>query len=154
MARNRFTIGTEGEVELWGTTGDRDVLGAQAPANQMIVPTAIRFSFNGVTAGNPPILVTILRTDTDDSSLTRTAVKTRVGGPTVQTVGIHSASSGTTGNPTSSGILKQWEVHPQSGIEVAFDLTDEIEVDGGGAIALNFFSTEELSVVAAMDFEE
>jgi len=149
MARNVGTAGTEGRVALTAATV-RTAVQIVAPANQMIAPLAVRVSFDGITATNVPVIVELLRQTTAGTMTARTPRKTRVGGPTLQFTAQHSA----TAEPTAGDVLREWEIHPQSGVELSLDLGADIEVDGGGRLGLRCTAAEAVNVRAAIDVEE
>lgn len=149
MARNRFAVTTEGEVALAAAT-EKTILQIVTGATQLVVVTAFRVAFDGVTAGNEPVLVKIARQTTAGTMSARTPVKIRAGGPAVATTAQHTA----TVEPTTTDILREYKVHPQSGLEVTFDLTDEIEMDASTRLGFLCTAADVVNVVMSVDCEE
>jgi hypothetical protein len=148
MARNRFAVTTEGEVALSAAT-EKTVLQIVAPANQLVVPYALTVSFDGVTVGNEPVLVKIARQTTAGTMSARTPVQLN-SLETIQTTAQHTA----TVEPTTTDILKEYKIHPQSGVEKTWDLSDEIYIGGGTRLGFLCTAADAVNVVMSIDCEE
>lgn len=148
MARNRFTVGSEGEIALVAATA-KTVLQVIAPANQMLDLKAFGVAFDATSGAAEPVRVQLLRQTTAGTVTAVTPRKTRVGGPGVQAT----AGKNATVEPTDGDILREYEVHPQTGYERAFE-PGEIEIDGGGRLALKITAPAAVNCIAWMDVEE
>lgn len=150
MARNFGVVGTEGQVALVADTA-KTVLQLRAATNHMVAVLAVRVSFDGVSATGDPVQIELKRQTTAGTMTAVTARKTRVGGPALQTSGGKNA----TAEPTDSDILREWEIHPQSGAEISLELGAPIEVDSAGRIGLDCVSPNNgVNMRAEIDFEE
>lgn len=149
MARNFGTCATLGDVALSAATV-KTILQLVAPTSQMVVPLAVRVSFDGVSSTAEPVTVEVLRQTTAGTMTARTLNKTRVGGPTLQSTGQHTA----TAEPTAGDVLREWLIHPQSGAEISLELGSPIEIDGGGRLGLRCTAPATVNVRAQIDFEE
>jgi hypothetical protein len=141
------------------TTGAKTVINAIAPAGVGLVVVAFEISFDGVTASAVPALIEICQstqaTAGTSAGSAPTAVqirgRARTGG-SVPTFG-HNY----TAEPTVLTPVKQWYVHPTSGLTLMFPLGREIECDPSGgtvkAIAIRVNVSANVNVRAGMELE-
>lgn len=90
-----------------------------APANQAVAVLRAKVSFEGVTAGDKPVLIQLLKQTTAGtgglSTLTPKLLLSPGGAPTIQTTALYGLWATT--EPTDGDILDELYVHPQSGYE-------------------------------------
>jgi hypothetical protein len=132
MARTRFSVSTEGELALTAATA-KTVLQVASPANIGVAIRGLAVSFDGTSgAAEPGSVELVIQT----SAGTMTAATPqhddrRATGLTIQTA----AQKNATAEPTDSGvILRDWHVHPQTGVEFRWWLDEEIVIGGAAAV--------------------
>jgi hypothetical protein len=152
MAKSNFQVSTTGLVALVAATA-KTVLSVFAPTNQRVAVSGIHVSFDGVAGTGVPVQVEIARTTTAG---TNTAVNPRGNDPDViaGTAIQSTAGENYTVEPTYGDILKEINVHPQSGYEVHIPFGREIIVDGGGRLSIRCTAAAGVNVAADMDCEE
>ena len=132
MARTRFTIATEGEVALTAATA-KTVLQLVTPANIGVAVRGLAISFDGTSGSAEPgsVELSIQTTAGTMSAVTPRHDDTRVG------LTIQSAAQKTaTAEPTTTTMLRDWHVHPQTGVEFRWWLDEEIVLAGTSATRL------------------
>lgn len=120
-----------------------------AATNHAIKILEIAIGFDGVSATQEPVLVTLTRqTDAGTmSSLTPVKGDDSVA-DTLDTTAQHTATS----EPTAGDVLKVWKVHPQQQIVIAFG--DGIMVGAGDRIGLVVTSPDAHNADVHIEFEE
>lgn len=149
MAKLNFTIGTEGEVALVGTT-EKSVLYVKSGATHQTAIFGVHVSFDGAVSGNEPVLIKLVRMTTDG---TVTSVTARV----LNDQDIAPQASGgknATAEPTLGTILKVIEVHPQSGYEEHRPFDRPYLVGPGDRVGLAITAPDAVNCVAWLDCEE
>lgn len=152
MARNRFTIGTGGEVAVATSTAGKTILLVTAPANQMLSVLGFGVSFDGTASTAAAIQAAVMISTASTTSTGATTVvgrRSRVGGPAIQSSGLAVLNT----EPSSGIILREYEIHPQSGYERAFE-PGEIEVDGGSRVQIRLIADGPVNARAWFDIEE
>lgn len=130
MARTRFSVSTEGEIAI-GVATAKTVLQLVTPANIGVAVRGLAVSFDGTSGSAEPGSVELIIQTTAG---TMTAATTqhddrRATGLTIQSSGQKTA----TVEPTTSLILRDWHVHPQTGVEFRWWLDEEIVLGGAAA---------------------
>ncbi len=150
MARMRFTAHTGGEVALVAATA-KTVLHILAPTNQRIACRGYALSFDGVAGNAEPVIVELLRVSTAGTMAAGSAVKDdALGSETLQT----SVTKTATVEPTAGDILRQDNIHPQTGVEFRFAPDEEVIVPGAGRLAIRCTAPAAVNVLARMLCEE
>jgi hypothetical protein len=149
MAGIRASV-VSGEVALTATVA-KTVLQLVAASNHRVVVKAISICFDGVSPTNEPVIVQICRQSTagTSSAVTPNPIDASID-ETIQTTARYNA----TVEPTTGVTLKQWEVHPQSGIVYNFPPGWEIMVGGGTRLGIICTAPNNVNAMATFDFEE
>ena len=136
MARLRFTAHTNGEVASAAVTVNKTILQILAPANQIVAVRGYAISLDGIAGNAEPVVVEVLRQTSAGTGMTAgTAANDGAGSETVQTTVTKAASA----EPTAGTILRQDNIHPQTGAEWRYaPFDEEILVPGGGRLGLRF----------------
>ncbi len=137
MARTRFSIATEGEIALTAATA-KTVLQLVSPANIGVAVRGLAISFDGTSGSAEPGSVELfIQTSAGTmSAVTPRHDDTRVG-LTIQST----AQKTATAEPTTTTMLRDWHVHPQTGVEFRWWLDEEILVAGTSATRLGVVVT-------------
>lgn len=141
------------------TTGAKTALNVIAPAGHGMVLVMFEISFDGVTASAVPALVELCQSTQATAGTSAASAPTPVQirgrartGATAPTTG-HNY----TAEPTALSVIKQWYVHPTSGLTLQFPLGREVECDPSGgtikALALRVNVTANVNVRAGMEVE-
>lgn len=150
MAGLRVVATTEGEVALVAATA-KTVLQIVAPTNQRLLLKGFSVSFDGVASTDAPVQVHLVKQTTAGTSSPGTPV--RDGDPGSETIQTTSRIAITV-EPTTTDILRRYEVHPQGGsIERAFDL-DNIPIPGGTRLGLRCTAPNAVNCEGFMVVEE
>jgi hypothetical protein len=148
MARLR---GHAGQSGISTGTSAKTILQLVAASNHRAVIEELSISFKGVVATDPPVLVEIVRQTTAGTMSALTPVKkVSTDDEALQTTAQHTA----TAEPTTSDVLKRWEIHPQTGLIWQARPGDEIVIPGGGRVAVRVTTTVTQTVTVGADFEE
>lgn len=132
MARTRFSGSTEGEIALSAATA-KTVLQIASPANIGVAIRGLAISFDGTSGSSEPGSVElVVQTSAGTmSSATGQHDDRRATGLTIQSVFLKTA----TVEPTDGGvILRDWHIHPQTGVEFRWWLDEEIVIGGSSAV--------------------
>ncbi len=151
MARLPVVATTEGEVALAAATA-KTVLQIVAATNTRIAVKGFSISFDGVSATAEPVQVDIVKQTDAGTSSAGTPVKEQLGlgSETIQTT----SRKTITVEPTTTDVLRRYEVHPQSGREVRFGLDDEIILAGGTRLGIRCTAPATVNCVAHISVEE
>lgn len=150
MSRFRGTITTPTVVALVAAT-PKTVLQAVAPANHRVALTGLSCSFDGTNATAVPVLVEVVRQTDAGTMSAAVPVKDDSSLPeTLQTSGRQDAS----GEPTTTDVLRIYQIHPQNGYERVFGPDEEIIMKGGGRLGFRFTAPANVNVAAFLNFEE
>ena len=152
MAGIRVAATTEGEVALSAATA-KTILQIVAPTNQRLLLTGFSVSFDGVSSTAEPVQVEIVKQTTAGTSSAGTPVKD--GDPGSETIQTTSRITVTV-EPTTTDILRRYEVHPQGGgIErVLTPGVDAITVPGGTRLGLRCTAPATVNATGHMTIEE
>lgn len=149
MARLNVTITSEGEIALVAATA-KTVIQAVAPTNQRLALRSFSVSFDGTSGAAEPVQVDLVRQTDAGTSTAATPVREGVGSETIQTTGRKNA----TAEPTTTDVLRRYNVHPQQGFERIFGYDEEILIPGGGRLGLRCTAPAGVNVVGHMTLEE
>jgi len=151
MARRNCSVTTEGEVALAAATV-KTILQILAPTNQRVALRGFSVSFDGVSATAEPVQVELVKQTTAGTMTAATPVPEGVGlgSEAIQTVAQKNASA----EPTTTDVLRRYEVHPQSGREVRFGIEDEIVLAGAARVGIRCTAPAIVNVLGHMSFEE
>lgn len=119
--------------EITLTTSTVTVLQILAGTNRPAKVAEIAASFKGTNNLAEPILVQLLRQTTPGTASVCTPAKGADGDSNAIDV---SGQKNFTVEPTASDILKQWEVHPQTGLHFVAPVPDLLSAKGGTRIGL------------------
>ena len=133
MARNRFTVTTEGELAL-ASTAAKTALQITAPANIRTAIKGFSISFDGVSSTAGPAFVEWVRQTSSGSFAAATAIRDIPSTETIQT-GVRKWTSTST-EPSDTGSIRSYNVHPQTGIERSYAEDEELLIEGSGRLAL------------------
>ena len=150
MARLNVVVTTEGEITLGAGTA-KTILQAVAPTNQRLALKGFSVSFDGTSATAEPVQVDLVKQTDAGTSTAATPVKEgTLGSETVQMT----ARKNATVEPTTTDVVRRYEVHPQSGREVRFGLDDEIILAGGTRMGIRCTAPAGVNVLGHMTLEE
>lgn len=149
MARLRGVATSEGEIATG--TAAKTLIQLVAPTNHKVVLEGFGVSFDGVSSTAAPIQVVLIFQTSAGTMTSGTPVKSDGGtAETLLTTSNHTA----TAEPTDdSEVIRRWNVHPQGGIDITFDL-DEIILGGGDRLGLVVTAAATVNANAYMKFEE
>ena len=151
MARLDFFAHTGGEVALVAATA-KTVLQITAPTNTRVAVKGISVSFDGTSGAAEPVVVDLCRqSGATTGSSSATISKRDPAEPSVQTTAVKSITSLA---ETVDEIIQSWEVHPQSGIDMAFTIEDEVIIAGGGKCGLRCNAPANVNCIARLFCEE
>lgn len=150
MARIRAVTTTEGEIALSAATAIT-VLQVVAPTNQRLALRSFSVSFDGVSPTAEPVQVELVKQSTAGTSTAATPV--RDGDPGSETLQV-TAVKNCTVEPTTSDVLRRYEVHPQTGYERAFGPDEEIWIPGGTRLGMRCTAPAAVNVSGFMVTEE
>ena len=116
-----------GEVSLSAGVA-KTVLEVLAAANHRAKVLAVEVFFKGTSTTDTPVKVDIARITTTGTGSAGTTVKNDADDDEVVQTTFEFNS---TVEPTYGAVLKTWEIHPQTGLILAFPLGQEIIINGG-----------------------
>ena len=150
MARQFFTVGTGGEVTLSAGVA-KTVLQLATPANQNAAIRSFSVCADGTSGTAEPMAIELV-TQTTAGTMTSVTPAKDPGAPgTVQCTAGKNASA----EPTTTDIVREYELHPQDGMERVFGGPgDEITVYGGSRIGLRITAPVGVNVRAFFSVEE
>jgi len=153
MARNFFTQTPTAEIALAAAT--RTAIGRiNAPATQIVVVTNLDLFFKGIVVTGTPVFVEVLRVTTDGTGMAaRNPLQTVPKATALQTTGAVGPVSGAN-LPTAGDVLRTKLIHPQTGILYPFPLGQQIEIPGGGRLAVFLTAPEATSGTYVLSGEE
>jgi hypothetical protein len=150
MARFKTVVTTEGEIGLLAAT-TKTVLQAVAPANQRVACRGWSISFDGTSGAAEPVQVDLLFQTTAGTMSAATPVsEDGLGAETIQVT----AQKNATAEPTSGGVIRRYEVHPQTGMEMRYSPDEEILIKGGARLGLRVTAPAIVNCVAHFSLEE
>lgn len=142
MARTRFSIATEGENAI-GVATAKTVLQLVTPANIGVAVRGLAISFDGISGAAEPGSVELIVQTTAGTSLVAATPQhddRRATGLTIQSSALKGAAGAQT-EPTGTTILRDWHVHPQTGVEFRWWLDEEIVMAGSAATRIGVVVT-------------
>lgn len=149
MAGIKGRATTEGEIALAAATA-KTILQIVAASNHRVLIRGYAFSFDGTSSTAEPVQVSINKQTTAGTMSSATPVKNGDYGETLQTT----AQKTATAEPTTTDVYARYDIHPQSGLEVALGVGDELIVPGGGRIAITCTAPAAVNVTGHFVFEE
>ncbi len=159
MAGIKFRATTQ-EVSLTAATA-KTVAQLVAATNHRALVRALEVMFKGTASGDTPVKIELVRQSTAG---TGTAVTTAANGfckddPTVNETLQTAFNKDFSAEPTTSEMLKVWEIHPQTGViyPLAFDWPVQVPGDSGNnlhRLALKMTAAQAQTVVVNIDGEE
>jgi hypothetical protein len=155
MARLDFFVhtggGTAGEVALVAAAA-KTVLQIAAPASTRVAVKGVSVSFDGISGAAEPVVVDLCRqSGATTGSSAATISKRDPAEPTVQTTAVKNINSAA---ETTDEVIQSWEVHPQSGIDMAFTIEDEVIIAGGAKCGIRCTASANVNVMAKLFCEE
>jgi hypothetical protein len=149
MAGLPFTVTTEGEIALTAATA-KTILQIVAPTHQRIKVRGFSVSFDGTSPSAEPVQVELVRQTSAGTMSSATPVKDDDSLPeTIQATAQKTATS----EPTTTDILRRYDVHPQTGYERAF-ADGELTIKGGGRLGLRCTAPAGVNVTGHINCEE
>jgi hypothetical protein len=91
-----------------------------------------------------------MRQSSSGTNTAATPRKKQPGGPSIQTT----AGRNCTAEPSGGEVVKQWLVHPQSGLERVLSMEEEYICSGGERFGIRVTSPAVVNCVASIDAEE
>jgi len=151
MARRNIVVTTEGELALTAATA-KTILQLVAPANQRLAIKGFSVSFDGVSATAEPVQVDLVKQTTAGtmSAATPVAEQIGLGAEAIQAT----ANKNATAEPTTTDVLRRYNIHPQTGREIRYGLDDEIVMAGGTRVGLRCTAPAGVNVVGHITAEE
>lgn len=150
MSRFRGVVTSEGEIALVATIA-KTILQITAVANHRIAILGFSVSFDGTSGSAEPVQVDLVRqTDAGTSSAATPVKEDDSLAETLQTTSRKNA----TVEPTTTDILRRYNVHPQTGYERIYGPDEEIIVGGGDRLGLRCTAPANVNVLAHISFEE
>ena len=122
-----------------------------APTNQILAVTGYGVGGRGISNTQAPGLVEFVRqTDAGTGSGLTTRKKQPSRAETLQAA----AQEDITVEPTTTDIVRNHTVHPQTDLEIRDGFGNEMEVEGGGRLGIRGTWADAQTVDAYIDFEE
>lgn len=149
MAGRQIAINTANENALVAATA-KTVLRCTAATNSTVKLLGFTVSFDSVTLDAEPVIVRLRRSTTAGTGTTVTAVKWNDFTGTIQLTATENFSA----EPTDGDILRQWEIHPTSGIDYTFPLGQEPVMQGGTRLGIKITAPAGVGCLASMLLEE
>lgn len=150
MARLRASVTTEGEIALTAATA-KTILQLAAPANQILALRGFSVSFDGVLGTAEPVKVDLV-TQTDAGTMSA-ATEFKDGPATAETIqGV--ALKTATVEPTTTTVLRSYNIHPQTGFERSYAFDEEIQIAGGARLGLRCTAPAAVNVLGVLSWEE
>lgn len=147
-----YVAETTADVALSAATA-KTVLSVINASNSLIRLTELSVSFDGTSATAEPVTVELCSSTQAGAgtSTSHTIVQCRGATRTVQAT----AARNYTAEPTTLTVIRQWLVHPQTGITVQFPLGREPEqVTTADALCIRCTAPATVNARAHMEFEE
>jgi len=130
----------------------KTVIAITGVANSVLRLTEFGISFDGVTAGNTPVLVELCKN-------TQAGAGTNTDGTPDQIRGITRTAQSDikfnyTAEPTALTAIKAWRVHPQTGIDIKWPLGREPEQAGATGYAIRVTAAQAVNCRVFVEWEE
>lgn len=139
-----------GDVALTANTA-KTIMQLTAAANHRVKIRGFGVFFDGTSGTAEPVTVQLIRQTDAGTATSLSPVKDNSSdSETIQTT----ASYNATVEPTSTDILLQVTVHPQSGYQVYQPYGQEFIVPGGTRVGIKCLSTSAVNATAVVSFEE
>lgn len=153
MARNYATHTPTAAIAL-GAATRTCVARIDAPANQIVAVNGIDIEFDGIVVTDKPVLVEVLRVTSAGTGMSaRNPLQTKPKATAIQTTG--AVGPVTAGNlPTASDVLRTFFVHPQAGVFYPWQRDLEIEIAGGGRLAVFLTAPAAVNALTTLALEE
>lgn len=138
------------EIALVATVA-KTIIEVTAAANHRALIEQIGFFFDGVTVGDEPVVVELIRIGTTGTGSAGTPVlRDPDMSETLQVDFKYDMSA----EPTGITVLKRWNIHPQSGYEIILPLTAPIPVPGSGLIGIRCTAPDVVNVIVNVEGQE
>lgn len=147
-----YVAETTADVALTAATA-KTILSVINASNGLIRLTELSVSFDGTSSSAEPVTVELCSSTetTAGTATSHTIVQCRGSTRTVQAT----AKRNFTGEPTTLTVIRQWLVHPQTGITVQFPLGREPEqVTTADALLVRCTAPATVNARAHLEFEE
>ena len=147
-------IVTSGAALALSAATARTMVAVVAAANVTARLVEFGVSFDGVTSTAIPVLVELCDGSggAAGTSTSQTPRQIRGNPRTVQCAGANTYTAGN--EPTTLTVIKQWLVHPQTGIVVQFPLGREPEHAGAGGLMIRLTAPATVNARGYLEFEE
>ena len=151
MARRNVVVTTEGEITLVAAT-PKTIIQVIAPTNQRLAIRGFSVSFNGISATAEPVKVDLVKQTAAGTMTAATPVAEQIGlgSETIQTT----AQKNATAEPTTTDVIRRYEIHPQMGREIRFGIEDEIIMAGATRVGLRCTAPAGVNVLGHISVEE
>lgn len=153
MARQRFSVSTEGEIALTAATA-RTAVQILTPTNIRVAVRGFILTFDGLSpTAEPGSFELLVQTSAGTMSAASSVKDDRSVSDTVQTSGFKAA----TAEPTDAGasaIMRDGHVHPQTGVEFRWMLEEEVVLSGATRCGLRLNFSAAVNVRARLYCEE
>lgn len=150
MARRQITFQPTSEIALTANAS-KTVLRVNASSSVGVVVTEFGVYFDGVSATAEPVILRLLRLNSDGTMTSLTGNLTGlIQGETIQATGAFDA----TVEPTYGAQLELKEIHPQSGYEKGYGFGLETYVPPSGRIGLVVTAPANVNCIPYIKIEE
>jgi len=150
MAGLAFYAENTAAVALAAAT-EKTALAVNAPTNQRVKLLALGMFFDGASTTAVPVRVKLIYTSTAGTSTALTLNKKMTSDPeTIQST----AGENYTAEGTNGGIIDEWLIHPQMGLDKTYAFGQERLIIGGGRAAIKCTAPAVVNVLAKLDCEE
>jgi len=132
---------------------EKTAIQVNAPTNQRVRIQAVGAFFDGASTTAIPVRVKLIGVSTAGTSTALTLnKKISTDSETLQSsAGENFTAEGTN---IATGILDEWYIHPQMGIDKTYAFAQERMVVGAGRVALKCTAPAVVNVIAKLDCEE
>ena len=138
------------EIALVATVA-KTIIEVTAAANHRALLEQIGFFFDGVTVGNEPVVVELIRIGTTGTGSAGTPIKRD---PDMSETLQVDFKYNFTVEPTGITVLKRWNIHPQSGYEVILPITAPIPLPGGDLVGIRCTAPDVVNVLVNVEGQE
>ena len=138
------------EIALAAATA-KTIIEVTAGANHRTLVEQIGFFFDGVTVGDEPVVIELIRIGTTGTGSAGTPVlRDPDMSETLQVDFKYNMSV----EPTGIVVLKRWNIHPQSGYEVILPITAPIPVPGSDLVGIRCTAPDVVNVLVNIEGQE
>lgn len=152
MARLEFRAHTGTAKVALAAGVAKTVLQMAAPANQRVAIKGLSVSFDGSSGSAVPVLVELCRqSGATTGSVAATISKKDPAHPTVQSTAVKNINAGA---ETTDEVVDPYLIHPQAGVDYAWNLEDETIIAGAGKCGVRITAPADVNCVAKLFCEE